>query len=118
MLFTLALLDGKDIQMSAYSVPPLTGQTVVLAKNMYDHLGGLHLADDSTESAPADVDVLIRFDQYWQLVTGQVQNGDTGPMPIHTRLGWVLCGPVEGSTHNTDPFMNLVSSTHVLRCDF
>lgn len=36
--FSIKLLDGKDMQMSAYSVPltcePLTGQTVALAKNM------------------------------------------------------------------------------------
>ena len=103
---SIKLLDGKDMQTSAHSVPlicePLTGQTEALAKNMYEHLSGLHLADYSTESAPADVDVLIGSDQYWQLV--------------HTRLGWVLSGPVEGSTHNTDPSVNLVSSIHVLRC--
>ena len=37
-------------------------------------------------------------------------------MAIYTRLGWVLSGPVEGSTRESDPSVSLVSSTHVLRC--
>ena len=75
--FNIKLLDGKDMQMSAYSVPlicePLTGQTVDLAKNMYDYLSDLHLADYSTEAGPAEVDILIGSDQYWQIVTGEVR---------------------------------------------
>ena len=92
--FSIKLLDGKDMQMSAYSVPltcqPLTGQTVALAKNMYDHLSGLHVAYYSKESAPVDVDVLIGSDRYWQLVTKEVRKGDRGPMAKHTRLGCYL----------------------------
>ena len=55
--FSIKFLDGKDMQLSAYSVPlicePLTNQTVALAKNMYDHLSGLYLADYLTETTPA-----------------------------------------------------------------
>ena len=118
--FSIKLLDGKDMQMSAYSVPlicePLSGQTVDLAKNMYDFLSDLHLADYPREAGPAEVHILIGSDQYWQLVTGEVRRGDSGPMAVHTRLGWVLSGPVEDPTHDSDPSVNLVSSTHVLRC--
>ena len=110
--FGIKLLDGEDMQMSAYSVPlicePLTGQKVALAKNMYDHLSDLHLADYLTETAPADVDILIGSDQYRRLVTGEVRRGDSGPMAIHTRLGWVLSGPVEDATRDSDPSVNLV----------
>ena len=74
------------MQLSACSVPlicePLTRHTLALAKNMYDHLSDLQLADYLTETAPADVDILIGSDQYWQLVTGEVRRGDSGPMPI------------------------------------
>ena len=45
-----------------------------------------------------------------------MRGGDSGPMAIYTRLGWVLSGPVEGSTCQSDPSVNLVFSTHVLRC--
>ena len=118
--FSFKLLDGKDIQLSAYSVSlickPLTGETVALAKNMYDHLSDLQLADYLTETAPADVGILIGSDQYWQLVTGEVRRQGSGPMAIHTRMGWVLSGPVEGPTCDSELSVNLVSSTHVLRC--
>ena len=106
--------------MSAYSIPmicePLSGQTVDLAKNRYDFLSDLHLADYSREAGPAEVDILIGSEQYWQLVTGRVRRGNSGPMALHTRLGWVLSGPVEDPTHDSGPSVNLVSSKHVLRC--
>jgi len=67
--FGVKLPDGSDMKMSAYSVPlickPLTGQTVALARNMYKHLNGIHLADYSTGAEPAEVDIPIGSDQYW-----------------------------------------------------
>ena len=118
--FSIKLLDGKNMQLSACSVPlicePLTRHTLALAKNMYDHLSDFLLADYLTGTAPADVDILIGSDQYWQLLTGEVRRGDSGPMPIYTRLRWVLSGPVEGPTCDSELPVNLVSSTHVLRC--
>ncbi|PFX13966.1 hypothetical protein AWC38_SpisGene21920 [Stylophora pistillata] len=117
--FSIKLLDGKDTQMSAYSVPiicePLSGQTVDLAKIMYDFLSDLHLADYSSEAGPAEVDTLIGSDQRWQLVTGRIRRGNSCPMAVHTRLVWVLSGPVEDPAHDSGPSVNLVSSTHVLR---
>ena len=118
--FGVKLPDRKDMKMSAYSVPlicePLTGQTVTLARKMYKHLDGTHLADYSTGAEPAEVDILIGSDQYWQIVTGEVRRGESGPKALHTKLGWVLSGPIESSMCVCDPSVNLVSSTRVLRC--
>ena len=118
--FGVKLPDGKDMKMSAYSVPlicePLTGKTVALARKMYKHLNGIHLADYSTGPEPAEVDILIGSDQYWPIVTEEVRRGESGPTALRTKLGRVLSGPVESSTHDCDPSVNLVSSTHVLRC--
>ena len=118
--FSIKLLDGKNMQLSACSVPlicePLTRHTLALAKNMYDHISDFLLADYLTGTAPVDLDILIGSDQYWQLLTGEVRRGDSGPMPIHTRLRWVLSEPVEGPTCDSELPVNLVSSTHVLRC--
>ena len=83
---------------------------------MYKHLNGIHLTDYSTGTEPAEVDILIGSDQYWQIVTGEVRRGESGPTALHTRLGWVLSGPIQSSTRDCDPSVNLVSSTHVLRC--
>jgi len=61
------------------------------------------------------VDVLIGSDYYWQLVTGSICRGASGPIAIHTKLGWVLSGP---SSHDEPDqcAMNL-SVTHVLHAE-
>ena len=52
------------------------------------------LAHNSLSGAP---EVLIGSDHYWQLVTSTMVRGADGPVAIHTRLGWVLTGPVSFS---------------------
>ena len=56
------LPDGTDMKMSAYPLPLicelLTGQLVALARNMYKHLNGIHIADYSTGAEPGEVDKL------------------------------------------------------------
>ena len=37
--------------------------------------------------------MLIGSDYYWDLATGEVCRGESGPVAINTRLGWVLSGP-------------------------
>ena len=58
----------------------------------FSHLAGLTLADDC--EGEADIDILVGADQYWNFVTGRLIRGDSGPMVIHTKLGWVLSGLV------------------------
>ncbi len=45
------------------------------------------------ETSSLEVDVLIGCDLYWELITGNIRCGDSGPVAIQTRLGWVLSGP-------------------------
>ena len=65
--FGVKLPDGTDMKMSPYSVPlicePLTGRSVVLARSMYKHVNGIHLADYSTGAEPAEVNIPIGSDQ-------------------------------------------------------
>ena len=67
LCFGVKLPDGTDMKMSPYSVPlicePLTGRSVVLARSMYKHVNGIHLADYSTGAEPAEVDIPIGSDQ-------------------------------------------------------
>ena len=51
------------------------------------------MADSGDVSDTLEVDVLIGSDFYWNLVTGRVIRGKSGPMAIHTRVGWILSGP-------------------------
>ena len=76
---------------------PLSGQCVELAKHKFSHLQGLKLADSSGGHSLLDVVLLIGADSYWQVVTGQVKQGELGgPVAINTHLGCLLSGPVHG----------------------
>ena len=93
---------------------PLSGQCIELAKRKFPHLQGLKLVDRSGSHSLLDVDLLIRADGYWQVVIGQIKQGELGgPAAINTRLGWVLSGPVHGLSQVGSSSVNL-SSTHVL----
>ena len=81
----------------------------------YDHLSVLDLADSSDGQSRLEVDVLIGSDQYWQLTSGQIRRGSSGPIAIHTGLGWVLSGPV--SLLNQDEAMTGFFVSHTLRVD-
>ena len=74
--------------MSMLTVPiicsPLQNQAVKFAATTYQHLNGLSLADsnssDENESS-----------------FGSFKWGESGPTALHTKIGWVLSGPVQGS---------------------
>ena len=58
----------------------------------FPHLRELDLADTGGE---ADINVLVGVDIYWELVTGRVVHGQSGPTTIETSFGWVLLGPAD-----------------------
>jgi len=73
---------------------------------------GLELADFAESSDVLEIDVLIGSDSYWDLVTGQVIRGDSGPTAIHTKVGWILSGP----TDHMEVAVNLtLTSAHTLK---
>ena len=68
---------------------PLSEQCIELAKHKFPHLQGLKLADSSGGHSLLNVDLLIGADSYWQVVTGQIKQGELcGPVAIKTHLGW------------------------------
>ena len=108
---------NPDLSLTAFVVPTicqlLRHQTTQAAQEIYHHLESLNLADLNTGEEELEVDILVGSDQYWNLVTGAVRRGDSGPNTMGTKVGWVLSGPV------TDPVsektsVNLVN-THVLK---
>ena len=56
---------------------------------------GIELADSADIGDVLEVDMLIGSDFYWSLVTGRVRWGRIGPMAVHTKIGWILSGPVD-----------------------
>ena len=79
----------------------------------FDHLSDLELADPIESKESLEVDVLIGSDIYWNVITGKVVRGESGPIAIHSKVGWILSGPVD--RHEVS--VNLCSSTssHILK---
>ena len=96
----------------------LTAQPISLCAATCEHLAQLELADSCSDDSTLEVDVLIGSDYYWDLATGEVRRGESGPVPINTRLGWVLSGPAtpnrQESTHKLT--MSLLAA-HTPRVD-
>ena len=112
-------VEGNEtLKLSALVVPficnPLTSQPINHSKQSYDQLIGLELADSAEVSDVLEIDLLIGSDSYWDLVTGQVIRGDSGPTAIRTKVGWILSGPA----NHLEVSVNLtVASTHILKID-
>ena len=116
VVLTLELRNGGTRQLTLFTVPlicePLVCQPVSLCQESFDHLIGLDLADPSGGHSQKEVDILVGSDQYWDLTTGEVRRGHSGPVAINTELGWVLSGPAF-PPDQSQPFTSLI--THTLR---
>ena len=114
----LKLRDGETQELTLFAVPmicePLASQPTAFCQNNYEHLSGLDLADPSDGNSRLEVDILIGSDQYWNIITGETRRGNSGPVAIDTRLGWVLSGPTS-SPAQEQPTSGLI--THTLRVD-
>ena len=86
----------------------------IRTRQQYRHLSELDLADSSSVEDELHIDALIGSDHYWQLVTGRVVRGDSRPTAIHTHLGWVLSGPVGGTSDNNHSNLHSSHSLHIL----
>ena len=95
------LMGGGTRPFLLYAVPALYCQPVTLCQMNYPHLAGLPLADPSDERQQLDVSILIGGDQYWSFITGETRRGQSGPVAIHSDLGWVLSGSVGFATQDT-----------------
>ena len=56
------------------------------------------------------MDILIGSDYYRGFATGRVLRKRTNPTAIHTKIGWVLSGPLPGIDHG-EGIVNLITST-------
>ena len=75
---------------------------------------GLKPADTVDISDKFEVDMLIGSDLCWSLVTGRVIKGKNEPTAIHTKVGWVLSGPID---HNEVMVNYTLKSTYGLKID-
>ena len=76
----------------------------------FSHLDGLELADDIEHDGNEEIDVLIGSDYYWTIVTGEMKKGESDPVAVNSKLGWLLSGPLNDSATPTDMQSNLIIS--------
>ena len=105
------------MEIAALVVPvicsPLTSQPITTSGECQEHLLGFCWASADSDDI-LEVDVLIGSDWYWNLITGRVIRGKSGPIAIHTKVGWILSGTV---TNPTAVNLTLSSLTHTLKID-
>ena len=104
---------GEIFPISALNFPVIC--TPLEAKfdiSDYPHLQDLDLADCASEDRQS-IDVLIGSDHYWDFITGEVIRGETGPLAIASKFGWILSGPattIAGAENEREVVSNLIIS--------
>lgn len=73
------------------------------------------MADPTEANENLEVNVLIGSDIYWNLVTGRVARGGSGPIAIHSKVGWILSGPV--SQHDVSVNLCATANSHSLKIE-
>ena len=111
----LHTIEGFHLELRLLSVPLICSQVsptpLRFCKEKYPHLKSLDLADSSKEREP---DILIGTDYYWSVVTGEIVRGkERDPVAVHTKLGWILSGPVSFSSNDISPSL----TTHVYKVE-
>ena len=114
----VATTDGEFLTLPVVVVPhicdPVHTCSVDTATTTYSHLRGLELADPVVDESDLEIDILIGSDHYWKVVTGRVVRGESGPIAIETRLGWILSGPSQ-EVESTVINFAATHSSHLLR---
>lgn len=72
----------------------------------------IHLADPYFH-LPATIDIIIGADVFWSLLgSNKILLGDGKPTLYQTRLGWLVCGPINGGCSNNS------SQFSSIKCNF
>ena len=90
----------------------LCNQTIDAAKENYEALYGLEMADNNDVSTELDIQVLVGANYYWDFVTGKIKRCGNGLVAVHSILGWLLNGAagIRPDTATTA----MVVKTHVM----
>ena len=87
---------SKDIGISALCYPKIcTPLSTTFDIARYSHLEGLEFADenlDNEDGSATNIDILIGSDYYFDIVTGEIQRGDDGPVAVNSEFGWIVSG--------------------------
>ena len=104
---------GRSIRVQALAVPQICqvrNEHLEVVKGEYAHLKDLWLSDVCKSNDLLEIDVLIGADNLWAFQSGKVVKGEQDePVAVDTCLGWVVSGPLKGSSENENVNVNFVS---------
>ena len=100
--------SGNTLAVAGHTVPiicsPLSHQSVQFAQRTYPHLADIVLPECDSE------DSLEVQDQYWNVVSGQIRRGNSGPVAMNTIFGRTLFGPVDKAPSVDTHLVNLIET--------
>ena len=99
----------KTITINGLSLPVLCSPLPSRINIDCPHLEGLDLTND-WDQTDGSIDLLVGSDHYWDIVTGETRTGENGPVAVKSSLGWLLSGPVTGTSNNMGAHSNLIIS--------
>lgn len=74
-----------------------------LDASRYPHLQGLDFADANiVDGSQPTIDILIGSDYYFEILTGEKVRGDSGPVAVNSKFGWVVSGPTQERRDDLD----------------
>ena len=109
------ICGGGGVFLEAYVVPKISevkNDRLDLVKHEYAHLKDLWMSDVCKGRVSLEIDVLIGADNLWAFQSGKIVKGkDDEPVAIDTCLGWVVSGPLRGSSEFKTTSVNFVSQS-------
>ena len=96
MVRVCLMADGEEIIINALVSPVISPAISAHLQDgdlNFPYLQGLRLADPVRTRGPLEIDIIIGYDYYGSLVTGEIIKGD-GPMAMNGKCGWLLSGLV------------------------
>ncbi len=101
--------NGNRVRISALNFPVICSPlTTKIEVDNYPHLQGLQLADSF--DTDDHVDVLIGSDHYWDIVGSDTVRGESGPVAVDSKFGWILFGPTDNALTDEATVTNLIIS--------
>eukprot|EP00112_Aurelia_sp_Birch-Aquarium-sp1_P020996 Seg554.7 transcript_id=Seg554.7/GoldUCD/mRNA.D3Y31 product="hypothetical protein" protein_id=Seg554.7/GoldUCD/D3Y31 len=120
--FTIGSVSNSfQTKVQAFTIPkicqPITQQNIQSARENFEYLKDLELADHNDGESDCQISILIGCDNNAKFFTGKMRRGEQGEglLAQETGLGWVLSGRVPcGGPGDLESCTNFVS-THVLK---
>ena len=113
------LHDKLSIYLTAYSIQvscsQICDQPVKFAAEKYEHLQGLQSTDNTVSESDLEITILIGSDQIWNYINGSTIRGQSGPIALESKLGYILSGPVENVPRRINDSSVNLEVTHILK---